>query len=67
MAHSHEKTCTDCGAIVNIIDMPIAGGVGNKTKEQAYCPQCGTLLYEAMTSGHFDVSVKDESINCKME
>lgn len=67
MAHSHETTCPNCGTKVYIYDQPIGGGSGNKSKEQAYCPKCYTLLYEAMTSGHFCVSVISEATNNEMK
>lgn len=56
MAHSHEKECPTCGAVIyiQVMSMGVAGG---KDTEEAYCPICGTLLYTAMTDGWFEKSV----------
>lgn len=56
MAHSHNKQCPTCGAVIFIQEMPM-GVPGGKEKEEAYCPICGTLLYEAMTDGRFECSI----------
>ena len=56
MAHSYEKECPNCGALVYIHVMPM-GVPGGKDKEEAYCPICGTLLYSAMTDGWFNTNV----------
>ena len=64
MAHSHEKICPTCEATVYIRVVPM-GVPGGKTKEEAYCPICGTLLYEAMTDGWFEVSVVSPPTNPK--
>ncbi len=63
MAHSHETTCPKCGTRVYIYEHPLIGGPGGKTKEQADCPICHTLLYEAMTAGYLEVSVISEQPN----
>lgn len=59
MAHSHEKECPTCGAVIYIHVMPM-GVPGGKDKEEAYCPICSTLLYTAMTDGWFECHVKKE-------
>lgn len=59
MAHSHEKECPTCGAVIYIHVMPM-GVPGGKDKEEAYCPICGTLLYTAMTDGWLVCHVKKE-------
>lgn len=56
MAHSHEKECLTCGAVIYIQVMPMCVP-GGKDIEEAYCPICGTLLYKAMTDGWFERSV----------
>ena len=62
MAHSHDKECPTCGAIIHIHVTPM-GVPGGKEKEEAYCPICRTLLYTAMTDGWFDCSVIMQQTN----
>ena len=62
MAHSHDKECPTCGAVIHIQVMPM-GVPGGKDTEKAYCPICRTLLYTAMTDGWFETSIVKQPTN----
>ncbi len=51
-----EMTCEQCKAT---LDVGLFGTVypGGKEREQAYCPLCGFLVHEEMTSQHLGVTL----------
>lgn len=62
MAHSHEKDCPTCGAVIyiQVMSMDVPGG---KDTEEVCCPICGTSLYTAMTDGWFVTNIVEQPTN----
>ncbi len=56
MPWNYETECENCGAKLRIIESPM-NVPGGKDKEQAYCPMCGHLVAEHMTSGFINAQL----------
>jgi ribosomal protein L37AE/L43A len=55
---SEKIECPKCQAKLKVIEHS-NGGPGGQEKEQGYCPKCGTLVVERMTSGLIAVRLDD--------
>ena len=61
MGHSHTTKCPKCGTWLYIYDAPLLGaGIGCKFHDEVNCPKCGYTVYEANTSGQFEVTIVDK-------
>jgi len=58
-ARNHETLCKKCGKHVFVFEH-LTGVPGGKEKEEASCPNCGNVVYEAMTDGWFETSIIEE-------
>lgn len=58
-ARNHETQCKKCGKHVFVFEH-LMGVPGGKEKEEATCPNCGNVVYEAMTDGWFETSIIEE-------
>jgi ribosomal protein L37AE/L43A len=57
-AMADKVECPKCEAKLKVIDHSTSGP-GGQEKEQGYCPVCGDLVVERMTSGLIAVRLDD--------
>ena len=57
MARSFDIECPECGARLHVReDLMGCAAIGCKDRETAECPECGHVVYSAMTAGRFVVT-----------
>lgn len=61
MAHNHATVCSGCGASLYIQEVIVGNPIGNREKEDAECPICGTVVYQAFIGGVWEVKVMSDT------
>ncbi len=51
--------CDNCKKYVHVLEFPM-GVPGGKEREEARCPNCSNVVYEAMTDGYFNATIVSE-------
>lgn len=51
--------CDNCKEYVHVLEFPMRVP-GGKEKEEARCPKCSNIVYEAMTDGWFEATIVSE-------